>query len=88
MSASLMQVLSHNVRRFRFALQSEKHIFGLPVGQHVFLYAKCAVACAFAATGSPKISATWSISTLMQLLCCAGSMHLHVLLHVSHGLTN
>jgi len=37
----LPQELSHNVRRFRFALQSDKHIFGLPVGQHVFLYAKC-----------------------------------------------
>lgn len=34
------QNISHNVRRFRFALQSEKHRFGLPVGQHVFLYAK------------------------------------------------
>ena len=45
---SAVQVLSHNVRRFRFALQSEKHIFGLPVGQHVFLYAKCASACASA----------------------------------------
>lgn len=35
-----VQNISHNVRRFRFALQSEKHKFGLPVGQHVFLYAK------------------------------------------------
>lgn len=33
--------LSHNVRRLRFALQSENHKFGLPVGKHVFLYAKC-----------------------------------------------
>ena len=32
--------LSHNVRRFRFALQSPQHRFGLPVGKHVFLYAK------------------------------------------------
>lgn len=31
--------LSHNVRRFRFALQSQQHRFGLPVGKHVFLYA-------------------------------------------------
>ena len=31
--------LSHNVRRFRFALQSPEHRFGLPVGKHVFLYA-------------------------------------------------
>lgn len=33
--------LSHNVRRFRFGLQSPQHQFGLPVGKHVFLYAKC-----------------------------------------------
>ena len=33
-------VLSHNVRRFRFALPSPRHRFGLPVGKHVFLYAK------------------------------------------------
>jgi len=32
--------LSHNVRRFRFALQTPQHRFGLPVGKHVFLYAK------------------------------------------------
>lgn len=32
--------LSHNVRRFRFALQSPQHRLGLPVGKHVFLYAK------------------------------------------------
>jgi nitrate reductase (NAD(P)H) len=32
--------LSHNVCRFRFALQSPQHKFGLPVGKHVFLYAK------------------------------------------------
>jgi nitrate reductase (NAD(P)H) len=31
--------LSHNVRRFRFALPSPAHRFGLPVGKHVFLYA-------------------------------------------------
>ncbi|KAK9807828.1 hypothetical protein WJX72_010494 [[Myrmecia] bisecta] len=32
--------VSHNTRRFRFALQSPNHKFGLPVGKHVFLYAK------------------------------------------------
>jgi len=31
--------LSHNVRRFRFGLQSPEHRFGLPCGKHVFLYA-------------------------------------------------
>lgn len=34
------QELSHNVRRFRFALPSPQHKFGLPVGKHVFLYAE------------------------------------------------
>lgn len=34
------EALSHNVRRFRFALQSPQHRFGLPVGKHVFLYAQ------------------------------------------------
>lgn len=33
-------MLSHNVRRFRFALPSPQHKFGLPVGKHVFLYAE------------------------------------------------
>ena len=33
--------LSHNVRRFRFALPSPQHKFGLPVGKHVFAYGKC-----------------------------------------------
>lgn len=29
--------ISHDVRRFRFALQSKKHIVGLPIGQHISL---------------------------------------------------
>ncbi len=37
---ALKEKLSHNVRRFRFALQSPQHRFGLPTGKHVFLYAK------------------------------------------------
>lgn len=32
--------LSHNVRRFRFALQSPQHRFGLPCGKHVYIYGK------------------------------------------------
>ncbi|KAJ1484527.1 NAD(P)H-nitrate reductase [Baffinella frigidus] len=32
--------LSHDVRRFRFALPSEEHILGLPVGNHFFVNAK------------------------------------------------
>jgi len=31
--------LSHDTRLFRFALQSEDHILGLPVGKHMFFYA-------------------------------------------------
>ncbi|CAM9878340.1 unnamed protein product, partial [Hapterophycus canaliculatus] len=29
------EVLSHDTRMFRFALQSPKHVLGLPIGQHV-----------------------------------------------------
>ena len=32
--------LSSNTRLFRFALQSPNHCLGLPVGQHMFFYAK------------------------------------------------
>lgn len=31
--------ISHDTRRFRFGLPSDKHILGLPVGQHVHLIA-------------------------------------------------
>ncbi len=34
------KVLSHDTRRFRFALPSEQHVLGLPVGQHIYLTAK------------------------------------------------
>lgn len=32
--------LSHNTRLFRFALQTPEHTLGLPIGQHMFFYAK------------------------------------------------
>jgi len=32
--------VSHDTRRFRFALPSEKHILGLPVGQHIYVSAR------------------------------------------------
>jgi len=32
--------VSHDTRRFRFALQSEEHVLGLPVGQHMYLSAR------------------------------------------------
>lgn len=31
--------ISHDTRRFRFALPSETHVLGLPIGQHIFLSA-------------------------------------------------
>jgi cytochrome-b5 reductase len=31
------EVLSHDTRRFRFGLPSERHVLGLPVGQHISL---------------------------------------------------
>lgn len=32
--------LSHDTRRFRFALPSQSHVLGLPIGQHIFLSVK------------------------------------------------
>ncbi|XP_068611393.1 NADH-cytochrome b5 reductase 3-like [Brachionichthys hirsutus] len=34
------QIVSHDTRRFRFALPSVGHILGLPVGQHIYLSAR------------------------------------------------
>ena len=34
------QIVSHDTRRFVFALPSPNHILGLPVGQHIYLSAK------------------------------------------------
>lgn len=34
------EVISHDTRKFRFALPSEKHVLGLPVGKHVYLSAR------------------------------------------------
>ncbi|KAJ8370332.1 hypothetical protein SKAU_G00103600 [Synaphobranchus kaupii] len=34
------EVLSHDTRRFRFALPSPEHILGLPIGKHVYLSAR------------------------------------------------
>jgi len=33
-------ILSHDTRRFRFALQSDKHVLGLPCGNHMFVIAQ------------------------------------------------
>jgi len=33
------EIVSHDTRRFRFALPSKNHVLGLPVGQHVYLSA-------------------------------------------------
>ncbi|XP_053575056.1 NADH-cytochrome b5 reductase 3 [Bombina bombina] len=34
------EVVSHDTRRFRFALPSPQHILGLPIGQHIYLSAR------------------------------------------------
>ncbi|XP_031563885.1 NADH-cytochrome b5 reductase 3-like [Actinia tenebrosa] len=34
------EIVSHDTRRFKFALQSPDHILGLPVGNHVYISAK------------------------------------------------
>jgi len=34
------EIISHDTRRFRFALPTPNHILGLPVGQHIYLSAK------------------------------------------------
>lgn len=35
-----IEEISHDTRRFRFALPSDEHCLGLPIGQHVYLSAK------------------------------------------------
>lgn len=34
------EIVSHDTRKFRFALPSKDHILGLPVGQHIYLTAR------------------------------------------------
>lgn len=34
------QIVSHDTRRFRFALPSCEHVLGLPIGQHIYLSAR------------------------------------------------
>ncbi|XP_071075195.1 NADH-cytochrome b5 reductase 3 isoform X2 [Dasypus novemcinctus] len=34
------EIISHDTRRFRFALPSPEHVLGLPVGQHIYLSAR------------------------------------------------
>ena len=36
----LKEELTHDTRRFRFSLPSSEHVFGLPIGQHIYLSAK------------------------------------------------
>lgn len=36
---AFQDVLSHDTRRFRFALPTPQHVLGLPVGKHMFLSA-------------------------------------------------
>lgn len=34
------EIISHDTRRFRFALKSPEHVLGLPIGQHIYLSAR------------------------------------------------
>ncbi|KAG7454759.1 hypothetical protein MATL_G00263240 [Megalops atlanticus] len=34
------EIISHDTRKFRFALPSPDHVLGLPIGQHIYLSAK------------------------------------------------
>ncbi|KAM6961699.1 NADH-cytochrome b5 reductase 3 [Tautogolabrus adspersus] len=34
------EIVSHDTRKFRFALPSPEHVLGLPIGQHIYLSAK------------------------------------------------
>ncbi|XP_030637481.1 NADH-cytochrome b5 reductase 3 isoform X2 [Chanos chanos] len=34
------EIISHDTRKFRFALRCPEHVLGLPVGQHIYLSAK------------------------------------------------
>ena len=34
------EVINHDTRRFRFALQSPEHVLGLPIGKHMYLSAR------------------------------------------------
>ncbi|KAI4905837.1 hypothetical protein NFI96_014555 [Prochilodus magdalenae] len=34
------EIISHDTRKFRFALKNPDHVLGLPVGQHIYLSAK------------------------------------------------
>lgn len=34
------EIISHDTRRFRFALESPHHVLGLPIGQHIYLSAR------------------------------------------------
>lgn len=36
----LKEELTHDTRRFRFALPSSEHSLGLPIGQHIYLSAR------------------------------------------------
>lgn len=66
--------LSHNVRRFRFALPLATQRFGLPVGKHVFLYAECVppLCCWCRHSAPPAGSMQCSWSPLLQVFLTLG----------------
>jgi len=38
--ACLTQEITHDTRRFRFALPTPEHILGLPTGKHLYIFAE------------------------------------------------
>ena len=59
-------MLSHNTRLFRFALQTPEHRLGLPIGQHMFFYAKVHPALPSFHFTAPTVQ----LSCLADLLSC------------------
>lgn len=39
-SSNALQEITHDTRRFRFALPTEEHVLGLPVGKHLYIFAE------------------------------------------------
>ena len=39
-SAVVVQEITHDTRRFRFALPTPEHILGLPTGKHLYIFAE------------------------------------------------
>lgn len=44
---SLSQIVSHDTRKFRFALPSAEHVLGLPVGEATSFFCPAPPSCCF-----------------------------------------